>query len=191
VAAWEPALASAGAIIWSAREEWARRMAPDFASLCESIGEEEHVTISYSARSDFPEDPETELRETLERRRQLHLARGATLDGPHRDDLTLRLGGRDLRGYGSAGQQRTAAIALRLLEATTLRRAHEREPVVLLDDPFAELDARRSGRILDLLSEGARGRSQTLLAVPRDGDVPSRLTLLERHRVRGGTVQRA
>jgi DNA replication and repair protein RecF len=110
-----------------------------------------------------------------------------TLDGPHRDDLALELDGRELRTYGSAGQQRTAAIALRLLEAATIREAHAAEPLVLLDDPFAELDVHRAGRILELLEDGARG--QTVLAVPREAEVPPRFTRLARYRVVQGDVR--
>ena len=106
----------------------------------------------------------------LEKKRPIDVKRGITHAGPHRDDLDLSLDGRELRTYGSAGQQRTAAIALRLLEAATLREATRAEPLVLLDDPFAELDARRASRILELLSLEERG--QTILAVPRDADIP-------------------
>jgi DNA replication and repair protein RecF len=106
--------------------------------------------------------------------------------GPHRDDLELTLDGRDLRTFGSAGQQRTAAIALRLLEASTLRLASGAEPIVLLDDPFAELDHRRTARILTLLQ--AEGRGQTVLAVPRAADIPADLTRLERWRVTAGVI---
>jgi DNA replication and repair protein RecF len=91
---------------------------------------------------------------------------------------------RDLRTFGSAGQQRTAAIALRMLEAATLRDRGGAEPLLLLDDPFAELDAGRAQRILALLGEAGMG--QTLLVVPREADIPRGLTRLERRRVTGG-----
>ena len=69
-----------------------------------------------------------------------------------------------------------------------MRAAGASEPVVLLDDPFAELDARRAARILELL--GSEGRGQTLLAVPRATDIPIGLTRLERWRVSDGAVTR-
>jgi DNA replication and repair protein RecF len=112
--------------------------------------------------------------------------RGLTHAGPHRDDLVLTLDGRDMRVVGSAGQQRTAAFALRLLEAATLRDARSAIPMLLLDDPFAELDETRAARILGLL--GAEGFGQVVLAVPRASDVPSALSPLARHTIVHGAV---
>ena len=114
------------------------------------------------------------------------MRRGLTHAGPHRDDLALTLDGRELRAFGSAGQQRTAAIALRLLEAETLDQRLGAAPLFLLDDPFAELDVRRSARILELLAE--QGMGQTLLTVPRESDIPPALTGLARWRIAAGVV---
>jgi DNA replication and repair protein RecF len=119
-------------------------------------------------------------------KRALDMRRGVTHVGPHRDDLELTLDGRDLRLFGSAGQQRTAAIALRMLEAATLRDHSGAEPVLLLDDPFAELDIRRAGKILLMLEK--RGLGQTILAVPREADIPPGLMRLDRLKVRDGVV---
>jgi DNA replication and repair protein RecF len=109
-----------------------------------------------------------------------------THSGPHRDDLALTLDGRELRLFGSAGQQRTAAIALRMLESDTIRASRGVAPVLLLDDPFAELDVRRSGRILSLLHESGIG--QTILVVPRDTDIPPELLELDRREISAGRV---
>jgi DNA replication and repair protein RecF len=107
--------------------------------------------------------------------------------GPHRDDLVLTLGGRDMRTYGSAGQQRTAAIALRILEAGTLRLGTGAAPVLLFDDPFAELDEGRSRAILDVL--GGENVGQVILAVPRAADIPVGLTRLARCTIVDGVVR--
>ena len=132
----------------------------------------------------------TAQREALERaftqQRPTELRRGVTLVGPHRDELQLHLGGRDLRTFGSAGQQRSAAIALRLLELSTLRTAIGYAPLLLLDDPFAELDLGRAGRVLALLEDA--GASQVLLAVPREEDIPDAFTRLERRSMRDGAL---
>ncbi|HEY4955808.1 MAG TPA: DNA replication and repair protein RecF [Gemmatimonadaceae bacterium] len=190
VAAWEPALAEAGAIITCERAQWVKDHAADFARICVAIGEEGEPRMSY--QSSLARDHGSNVREglaaALDRQRAHDIRRGLTHAGPHRDDLALALAGRELRTFGSAGQQRTAAIALRMLEAATLRAACGMEPILLLDDPFAELDVRRSSRILELL--GNAGLGQVILAVPRDTDIPPELVRLERAHIRAGRISR-
>jgi DNA replication and repair protein RecF len=186
VAVWEPALAQHGAVIWRERRAWVAQIENEMDRLCDEIGEIGRVRISYASSMAVTDDPVAQLAASLEAKRGNDLARGLTHVGPHRDDLDITLDGRDLRTFGSAGQQRTAAIALRMLEAATFRERMGRAPVFLLDDPFAELDARRSSRILSLLSRAGLG--QTILAVPRETDIPSELTRLERLRVVSGEV---
>jgi hypothetical protein len=88
-------------------------------------------------------------------------AQAVSLVGPHRDDLRLTVNDVDLHQYGSHGQQRTAALSLRLAEARYLAEATGETPVLLLDDALAELDAHRRGCLLALVSEA----EQCLLAV--------------------------
>jgi len=187
VAVWEPALADSGAVLIAERAAWMHAHAPLLASLAAEIGERETLEMRYvtgaSATGDALRD---ELLETLARKRSLDIRRGLTHAGPHRDDVALLLGGRELRTFGSAGQQRTAAIALRLLEAATIRAHEGSAPVLLLDDPFAELDTTRSTQILHVLSGEATG--QTILAVPRPSDIPADLRRLPRWRMRDGIV---
>jgi DNA replication and repair protein RecF len=184
---WEPVLADAGAVLWRTRRAWVRENAASFAAISTAIGEQGTPELRYVTPLDCDDaDVEGHLLEALARRRALDVQRGVTHTGPHRDDLALMLDGRELRTFGSAGQQRTAAIALRLLESSTLRASADAEPVVLLDDPFAELDQRRTARILELLQ--AEGRGQTILAVPRATDIPADLTRLERWRVLDGRL---
>ena len=78
------------------------------------------------------------------------VARGATSVGPHRDDLTLALDGMELRSYGSRGEARTAALALRVAEYRLLSERHGEAPVLLVDDFSAELDADRRAYLLSL-----------------------------------------
>ncbi len=77
---------------------------------------------------------------------------GMTLVGPHRDDMVFLLDGRDLRTYGSRGQQRTAALALKLAEVQVLEDALGASPLLLLDDVMSELDEERRGQVLHLVA---------------------------------------
>ena len=192
VAIWEAPLAEHGAVLWRERVRWTEAAAPRFAEICAAIGEPAPVAMRYATQLEIDGDDLEEVRRGLARaldaKRLLDLRRGLTHAGPHRDDLALTLDGRELRAFGSAGQQRSAAIALRLLEAETLHERLGARPLLLLDDPFAELDARRSARILELLA--VRGMGQTLLTVPRESDIPPALTQLARWRIAGGVVER-
>ncbi|MEX0843579.1 MAG: DNA replication and repair protein RecF, partial [Gemmatimonadota bacterium] len=126
------------------------------------------------------DDVEAAFREALQVSRDRERRRGTTVVGPHRDELRIRVGPperrRDVRRFGSGGERRSVALALRLLEADTVRSEKGREPILLMDDVFAELDGERSERLLTLLMEGSGG--QILLTAPKETDVrlpPSRL----------------
>ena len=186
VAVWEPAMAEHGSVLIEARAKWVRKSAPEFSNLVQRMGEKGEARIRYVSPFADSEARHDVLLAAFEEKRALDLRRGMTHVGPHRDDLELTLGGRDLRLFGSAGQQRSAAIALRLLEAATLRDHAGAEPMLLLDDPFAELDIRRAGRILVMLEE--RGLGQTILVVPREADIPPGLMRLDRLQIRDGAV---
>jgi DNA replication and repair protein RecF len=186
VAVWDAPLAEHGAVLWAARLAWIDRTAEHFAAHCQAIGESAEVTIRYASVVQPAEDLAAALTDALAVRRSVDVRRGLTHAGPHRDDLALSIGGRELRTFGSAGQHRTAAIALRMVEAETLSDRRGGRPLMLLDDPFAELDARRAGRIVDLLAQAGLG--QTILAVPRESDIPAGLPNLERRRIHAGAI---
>jgi len=193
VAVWEPPLAEHGAVLWTERRAWVASIEARFETLCREIGESGRVRVRYASSINPSNDLAAALTAALAEKRPLDLRRGLTHVGPHRDDMIITLAGtdaapRDLRTFGSAGQHRSAAIALRMLEASTFRERTGRAPVFLLDDPFAELDARRASRVLAMLTRERLG--QTILAVPRESDIPSELTGLERFRVAGGEIAR-
>lgn len=187
ISVWETPLAEAGSVLWRRRQEWVCDAMPRYAALCAAIGEMGVPTMRYASSLEAADNPAAALASALEARRALDVRRGMTQSGPHRDDLALDLDTRDLRTFGSAGQQRSAAIALRLLEWETLRAACGAAPLLLLDDPFAELDARRAARILELLSEAGIG--QAVLTVPREHDIPVEFMRAERVRIAGGAVR--
>lgn len=99
------------------------------------------------------------FRQALARSRRRELAAGTSLTGPHRDDVQFVGQGRDLRTYGSRGQQRTAALALKLAEVAVMQRLLGTTPLVLLDDVMSELDRSRRGYLLEAL----RGVKQVLI----------------------------
>jgi DNA replication and repair protein RecF len=126
----------------------------------------------------------------LAARRQDELDRGVSLVGPHRDDLVLSLGsGGDgtrlpVRGYASHGESWSFALALRLA-AYDLLRADGDDPILILDDVFAELDGERRAQLAELVA----GAEQVLVTAAVDDDVPEKLAGV-RFRVGGGEVTR-
>ncbi len=112
------------------------------------------------------------FRETLVRVRRSELERGLTLAGPHRDDLVLELNGLPARGYASHGESWSFALALKLASAAVLRReASNGDPVLVLDDVFAELDESRRARLAEAVSDF----EQLLITAAVLGDVPQQL----------------
>ena len=186
VSVWEPALAENGAIVIEQRARWVESSRAEFSLLCRRIGERGEATMCHQTAFDISPSLADDIAGELSAKRANDVRRGVTSVGPHRDDLVLTLDHQPLRVFGSAGQHRTAAIALRILEGATLKRAAGAEPILLFDDPFAELDAGRAERILDLIQESGRG--QTILVVPRATDIPSELTKLPRFRIRNGLI---
>ncbi|MFJ3922468.1 DNA replication/repair protein RecF [Streptomyces sp. NPDC090022] len=116
--------------------------------------------------------------------RKQEIERGVTLVGPHRDDLVLRLGELPAKGYASHGESWSYALALRLASYELLR-SEGSEPVLILDDVFAELDARRRERLAELVAPG----EQVLVTAAVDDDVPDVLAGA-RFGVSGGEVTR-
>ncbi|MCX4824367.1 DNA replication/repair protein RecF [Streptomyces sp. NBC_01142] len=116
--------------------------------------------------------------------RKQEIERGVTLVGPHRDELVLKLGQLPAKGYASHGESWSYALALRLASYDLLR-AEGNEPVLVLDDVFAELDARRRERLAELVAPG----EQVLVTAAVDDDVPGVLAGT-RYAVADGAVER-
>ncbi|MDQ1681841.1 MAG: replication and repair protein RecF, partial [Frankiaceae bacterium] len=125
------------------------------------------------------------LLEALGESRKQEIERGVTLVGPHRDDLLLNLGRLPAKGYASHGESWSYALALRLA-AYELLCADGGEPVLILDDVFAELDTPRRDRLADLVAPA----EQVLITAAVPSDVPDRLGGA-RYDVADGSVKRA
>ncbi|WP_406838015.1 DNA replication/repair protein RecF [Streptomyces sp. AHU1] len=147
------------------------------------------VALEYKASSPGTvghtrEELYAQLMAAMEEARKPEIERGVTLVGPHRDDLVLKLGRLPAKGYASHGESWSYALALRLASYDLLR-AEGNEPVLVLDDVFAELDSRRRERLAELVAPG----EQVLVTAAVDDDVPDVLTGT-RYAVSEGTVER-
>ena len=171
--AFEPAIAAAGAPVVAARLAWVAARGAGFAREFAGLGEGLVAGLGY-AGDEVLADPAA-WTERFREARTRDQERGTTSVGPHRDDLKLTLDGRPLGRYGSTGQQRSAAIALKLLELGTLRDARGEEPALILDDVFAELDRDRQARLAARLTGG--GVRQALVSSPRREELPGELKL--------------
>lgn len=122
-----------------------------------------------TARRGEAEEIRAQFREALASKRATELDRGLTLVGPHRDDLLLRVRGLPVKGYASHGESWSVALALRLASAQLLRAQSQLgDPVLILDDVFAELDTDRRSRLAGLVE----GFEQVIVTAAVEEDVP-------------------
>ena len=181
--AFNEALARAGSRVVTGRLHWTDRARGMLAAELAALGETASVDLTYAGNRDLTDPaawgPALEAAETRDRLRK------NTGIGPHRDDLRIGLNGHSAREYGSTGQQRSVAVALKLLELATLEAARSAPPALLLDDVFAELDRERQQRLARRLLE--LGERQVFLTSPRHDELPPELDLPV-WRVRAGRV---
>ena len=196
IGAWDDGLLRTAATVMKARANWIRDRSPAFRGYYAAVSEGAGATMTYRPDIDVEADDSEEdmrgaVRDALDRTYERERRQGTTAVGPQRDEVHLRLDEKgdelDLRDYGSGGQRRTAALALRLVEAATVRDVRGQEPIILLDDVFAELDPGRSERILALMEAEETG--QVLLTAPKDSDVRIRRDRLPRWRIRDGVIE--
>ncbi|MFI1014550.1 DNA replication/repair protein RecF [Streptomyces sp. NPDC020965] len=193
---WDQHLAQVGAELLAQRMELIATLMPltdkAYESLAPGGGP---ITLEYRSSARGPESAEVEPRSreelygeliaALGEARKQEIERGVTLVGPHRDELVLKLGRLPAKGYASHGESWSYALALRLASYDLLR-SEGNEPVLVLDDVFAELDARRRERLAELVAPG----EQVLVTAAVDDDVPGVLSGV-RYAVSEGEVARA
>lgn len=158
---WDQELAHAGGIIFWARADALGHLVPQAEQQMERLSDGmETMSMTYRPslggldKDDIPiDDSEWTARmlRAFQQLRQREIAAGSTLVGPHRDDLDIEVNGMPADAFASRAQQRTAALSMRLAEASYLRRALGDDPVVLLDDVLSELDARRRKGVLEYI----------------------------------------
>jgi len=183
---WDDRLIDLGTQLITARAEVVALLRPHVARAYSAVAGDDHRTrvalrlsIQGAADDSFPPEdvaPSEELaamfRERVAERRRDELDRAVTLVGPHRDDLVLELNGLPARGYASHGESWSYALALKLASADVLRAdAVAGDPVLILDDVFAELDHGRRERLADAVG----AYEQVLITAAVGADVPERL----------------
>jgi DNA replication and repair protein RecF len=181
--AWDGELARHGIGLMRDRAEAIERLSPRFVAHAAGVGLEGEAELAYRPRSKAADA--IELAAELAERVDGDVERGFTGHGPHRDELVFRRAGRELRTYGSRGQQRLGLLALLLAEREELAEERGAPPLMLLDDVMSELDADRRERLVEVLRAGGQSVIATtdLAHVPgaEDADV-------ERVEIAGGRV---
>jgi DNA replication and repair protein RecF len=190
LAVWDQHLAQHGAELLAGRLELVAALGPHLTKAYDAVAAgRASASIAYSSRlGTVPADRsvlEEALLASLAERRPAEIERGVTLVGPHRDDLSLTLGDLPAKGYASHGESWSFALALRLA-AYDLLRSDGIEPVLVLDDVFAELDTGRRDRLAALVADA----TQLLVTCAVPEDVPASLRGA-RYDVDLGTVTRA
>ncbi len=147
VSPWTESVARLGADLVAARRDALELLAEPLASCAASLGLDD-LTASYEGVAPSAED--------LDERVDQDLKRGVTGLGPHLHEVRVAADGRDLRVYGSQGEQRAAVLALVLAEADVLADRNRAAPLVLLDDVLSELDGARRKSLADLISHGGQ-----------------------------------
>jgi DNA replication and repair protein RecF len=188
---WDEKLASAGAEIWSERLRLVAALTPRVELAYQRLaGRDDAVEVAYvsSVAGTAGLDPDPAklaqaLRERLVADRAREVERGITLSGPHRDDLALALRGLPARTHASHGEAWSLALALRLGSHRLLAEEGE-EPVLLMDDVFAELDRQRRDRV----AEAALAAEQTIVTAAVPEELPGELNAAVFH-VEPGSVQ--
>ena len=165
--AWNEELVRVGTEIVDARAKAVLELEPVAARTHGQIAAGERLEIAY-------EGPPKNLVEAVHNSLAEDLRRGSTSVGPHRDDLSIVLGGQDARSYGSQGQQRTAVVSLKLAEAALIETRAGERPVLLLDDVLSELDGERRAALLNEVAAGGQVIVTSVEAGPFPPDLIAR-----------------
>ena len=179
LAVWDLQLADVGSQLLAARLQLVDDLRPYVGKAYEAVArgasrDDAEIGYKSSFETDGVDDLGEALLDELGRRRKDELDRGVSLVGPHRDELVLTLGNGELRlpvkGYASHGESWSFALALRLASYDLLRSDGD-DPILVLDDVFAELDTERRAQLADLVA----GAEQVLVTAAVAADVPEAL----------------
>lgn len=163
---WNEQLATVGMELLARRRKAVAGLQTELARVYAALsGARSKVEIRYRTALGEAAEPAA-LMTALERRQREEIRRGQTLVGPHRDDMAIEIDGVDARAFGSRGQQRLTALALRLAEVLPVTEAAGTAPILLLDDALSELDPTVRGHVLHEIQSA----EQVFLTTP---DVPT------------------
>lgn len=177
---WDEQMVKYGVEIIKIREEFIKEMNEIISVIHEKLtGGREHLVLDYepSLRTDNYQD-------VLVSKRERDIRQMSTGAGPHRDDISFLVDGMDIRKYGSQGQQRTAALSLKLAEIKLVERMIKDKPILLLDDVLSELDGNRKNYLMESISD-----IQTIITCTGlDEFVEGRLAIDQVYQVKNGKV---
>lgn len=151
LAAWDEQLAVHGVDLMRDRAAAAEMVAPKFVEMCTRLGLNRAASLTYRPRSSASEA--AGFIDELQQRLDGDIERGFTGYGPHRDDMLLVHEGKELRMYGSQGQQRIGLLALLLAERRVIGRMRCAAPMLLLDDVMSELDSVRRSALVEVVAD--------------------------------------
>lgn len=179
---WNMQLVKYGKEVISRRQEFLSELEPIIQKIHRGItGGKEEISVVYEANVNA-----SDLERELEKNREKEMRARVSLVGPHRDDIAFLLGDIDIRTFGSQGQQRTAALSLKLSEIEIVKKRIGDYPVLLLDDVLSELDAGRQEKLLDNMQN-----VQTVITCTGvDEFVRNRFPVNQIFRVSEGTIHR-
>lgn len=150
---WDRALARHGVALITDRREAVAAFEAGFTRCAEELGLDRAPQLRLRTVPEIDPTDEDAFVGALADRRETDLRRGFTTFGPHRDELVIKLDGRELRTYGSQGQQRIALLALLLAESSAITELTGRTPLILLDDVMSELDGTRRSLLVERVAE--------------------------------------
>ncbi len=187
---WDARVAESGARVYHQRQRVLHDLDAHLGEAYRLVGAAGNLTWDYTtnwgAHEADPLDRTTELlMEAMAHRRDRDFDQRVTTAGPHRDDPVLLLDGRPARTKASQGEQRIAALALRIGSFRVLAEQTSSRPILLLDDVFSELDTERAKGVLDVLDAAPRGGAQVFVTTARDDAIPVEGT---RWTVQGGAI---
>ena len=179
IAPWNEQLGGLGSEIHQARVDYTERLK---GALERTLFEPAELQIRYVSSLESKGDLdnyEALLRQRLELRLPAEVSAGRALVGPHRDDLGIHLAGREMRTYGSSGQQRSALLLLDLAAISVYNSSHNDYPIFLVDDVDAELDEKRIRSLLEYLE----GRTQTFITTSKRSHLEGFLSRANVHEI--------